>query len=592
MMPTILNLIYSMFPFLRWLRHYPRRWLTQDMLSGFTLSFVILPQSIAFAIIAGLPVEYGIYAAMIPPIIAGLYGTSSHLITGPTNAAAIVVASILAPLLALGYGIEIVLLLGLMVGCFQLMLGVFKMGFIMDFISRSVVLGFTAGAALSIGLKQIKYAMGTPIDDTGLFYQTLLNAAMNVPNINIFSLSIALGTMLIIFSLDKIFKRIPAALVALLAAICVSFVFNLPQYGVTTVGQMQTDFPSFAMPHMNTALFRELAIPAVALALLGLISATSISRSIAIQSHQVLNNDREVIGQGLSNISASLFQGMPVAGSFSLSNSAWKIGAKSSLTGVFMGIGMFLIIKVFAPAAPFLPLAAIAGMLFMVIPKMIRLSDLKATVMATHGDAAVVVVTFVATLFLKLEFAVYVGVFLSIFLHLAKTSHPKIISVLPKEPGEHMIPDKEDIPCPQMAISKIEGSLFFGSAEYTKNYLLLYLDNHPNMKHLVLRFDALEVLDASGLSTLEEIHEKLLSRGGHLALAGCNALHLEILSNAGFISRIGNDFVRRSTADAMKQLMETFNHAKCYECPYKHFHECRGFKKLGKAKMESIKNET
>ena len=155
-----------------------------------------------------------------------------------------------------------------------------------------------------------------------------------------------------------------------------------------------------------------------------------------------------------------------------------------------------------------------------------------------------------------------------------------------------MVPDPEDIPCPQMGITKVEGSLFFGSAEYTKNHLLLYLDNHPNMKHMVLRLEGIEVLDASGIATLEEIHEKLLARGGHLALAGCDAAHVETLANAGFIQRIGSDYIRRSTEDAMKQLMQTFSYVKCYQCPHKHFFECKGFKKQGKEKMESVKNES
>lgn len=591
-MPPHLNALYTLFPFLRWLQRYPRRWLGPDIFAGLTLSFVVLPQSIAFAIIAGLPVEYGIYAAMIPPIIAGLYGTSSHLVTGPTNAMAIVVASILAPLLATGYGVEIVLVLALMVGVFQLLIGVFRMGFIMDFISRSVILGFTAGAALSIGLKQIKYALGIQIDDSGLFYQTLLNAAKSLPEVNVFSLGITAGTMLIIYNLDKIFRRIPAGLIALLIAVFVSYIFNLPDLGVATVGSMQTAIPRFGIPSFSITLFQDLVVPALALALLGLISSVSISRSIAIQSHQILKNDREVVGQGLANIFAGVFQAMPVAGSFSLSNTAWRIGAKSSLTAVFMGIAMFLIIKVFAPAAPYLPLPAIAGMLFMIIPKMIRFQDLKASVLATHADAAVVFATFAATLFIKLEFAVYVGIFLSIFLHLAKTSHPKITPVLPKKPGWRMEEDKEDHPCPQMAVVKLEGSLFFGSAEYTKNHLLLYLDNHPSMKHFILRLEGVEVLDASGIASIEELHEKLLSRGGHLALAGCSAAHVEILANAGFLQKIGSDYIRRSTEDAIKQLMETFNYVKCYQCPHFHFLECKGFKKEGKAKMESEKNET
>jgi len=278
---------------------------------------------------------------------------------------------------------------------------------------------------------------------------------------------------------------------------------------------------------------------------------------------------------------------MPVAGSFSLSNSAWKFKAKSSLVSVFMGVGMMAVVKGFAVVLPYLPLAAISGMLFMVIPRMVKWADIRLNLLATRSDAATLIVTLLATLLLPLEFAIYAGVLLSIVLHLAKTSHPQITPSLPVKAGQRMQPDTDDTPCPQMGIIKLEGSIFFGSADYLKNYLHLYLNNHPHMQNLLLRIHGVEVLDASGVMVLKEIHERLKIRGGSLAISGCSKTHLETLANAGLVHLIGSAFIRRSTFHAASTLMENFSRTRCHACPHKHFKECRAFKKEGQQQLES-----
>lgn len=591
MRPATNSLIQTLFPFMRWLPRYPVRWLSPDIMAGITLGFIVLPQSIAFSFIAGLPITYGIYAAIVPPIIAGLYGVSSHLITGPTNASSIVILSVTAPLFAMGQPFEIVLILAFLVGLVQLLLGAFRMGFMMDFISQSVVIGFTAGAGFLIGVKQLKYAFGVPIADNGPFYETFFNLGFAYQDFNPYTLALCGSTMAAIFILDRITKRIPSPLMALSLAIALTYFFNLTEKGVETVGAFTASLPSFMPPPFAWATIQEMVIPAFALALLGLMASTSISKSISIQSKQALNNNREIRAQGLANIASAFFGGMPVAGSFSLSNSAWKFKAKSSLVSVFMGLGMMVIVKGFAVVLPYLPLAAISGMLFMVIPRMVKWADIKLNLLATRSDAATLIVTLLATLLLPLEFAIYAGVLLSIVLHLAKTSHPQITPSLPAKAGMRMLPDTDDTPCPQMGIIKLEGSIFFGSADYIKNYLHLYLNNHPHMQNLLLRIHGVEVLDASGVMILKEIYERLKVRGGSLAIAGCSKIHLETLANAGLVHLIGSEFIRRSTFHAASSLMGNFSRTRCHACPHKHFKECRAFKKEGQQQLESHYHE-
>ena len=591
-MRSATRLMHTLFPFTRWLSRYPMRWLPNDLMAGITLGFIVLPQSIAFSLIAGVPMSYGIYAAIIPPIIAGLYGVSSHLVTGPTNASSIVILSVTAPLLASGgHGFEIVLMLAVMVGIIQIVLGAFRMGFMMDFISQSVVIGFTAGAGFLIGVKQLKYAFGAPIDDKGPFYETFINLGFAWQDFNPYTLALTGGTMLAIFMLDRITKKIPSPLIALSLAIAATYFFHLQDHGVITVGEFAANLPRFHIPPMSWELMQELVVPAFALALLGLMASTSITKSISIQSKQTLNNNKEIISQGMANIGSGFFGGMPVAGSFSLSTSAWKFNAKSSLVSVFMGFGMMMVIKGFAVVLPYLPLAAISGMLYMVIPRMVKWADIKLNILATRSDAATLIVTLLATLFLPLEFAIYVGVLLSVVLHLAKTSQPQITPSLPVKAGLRMQPDVDDTPCPQMGIIKLEGSLFFGSADYIKNYIHLYLNNHPHMQNLLLRIHGLEVLDASGVMILKEIHERLKVRGGSLAISGCSRIHLETLANAGLVHLIGSDYIRRSTFHAVNSLMDDFSRTRCHACPHKHFKECRALKKEGLQQLESDYHE-
>jgi SulP family sulfate permease len=202
--------------------------------------------------------------------------------------------------------------------------------------------------------------------------------------------------------------------------------------------------------------------------------------------------------------------------------------------------------------------------------------------LATKSDGAVLVATFAGTLFLSLEFAVFMGIFLSIALFLMRTSHPDVVALLPSRPGARMEPDPDDKPCPQMGIVSVDGSLFFGSAHAVQADLSRYLDNHPDMQNLLIRMHHVEVLDASGAATLDAVLDKLKRRGGTLALAGTSRANVQVLNNTGLTQKIGPDFVRAHTTPAMTNLMETFSRKRCAGCPHNHFNECKALKAEGR----------
>ena len=587
------QLLTTLFPFLAWLRHYQLGWLRYDIAAGLTVALVALPQSIAFALIAGLPIKYGIYAAMMPTLMAGLYGSSRHLNTGPTNPISIVVYSALTPFVAMGYPPETVLLLAFMMGSIQLLFGLFRLGVVIDFISHSVVVGFTAGACVLILVQQLKYALGAPLANRGPFYTTFVDLVHKYDQINPYAVGVTLLTMGTIWLVDRLSKRrFPSALAGMMMGCLMMYAFNLQRFGVEAVGIIHAGWPTLTLPPFSLPLMQEMALPALALALLGLIESSSIAKSLAVQSRQMLNNNKEITGQGLSNLAAAFTGAMPVAGSFSRSAMMPRIGTKTSLTSVFAGLGMIAVVLLLEPAVAYLPLAAIAGMLFMVVPRMLHPNDIRLNLMATRGDGATLIVTFLATLLLKLEFAVYVGVLLSITLYLAKTSKPSIVSVVPNKPGGKLLPDEENQPCPQMGIMALEGSLFFGSAQTARSELNKFLLNHPETGRLLLRMHHVEVLDASGVAVLQEIHLKLADRGGQLALAGCSGENTEVLTNSGLMHLLGAAYVRRNTSKAMEELFKGFSPKKCYACPHIYFNECRALKQAGKTMVRLEQEES
>lgn len=242
-------------------------------------------------------------------------------------------------------------------------------------------------------------------------------------------------------------------------------------------------------------------------------------------------------------------------------------------------------------AIRYIPLASIAGILFITCWRMLDFHNIALNLRATRGDALTLIVTFCATLLLNLEFAIYIGVLLSIGLYLARTANPFMRALKPQTPGGTMEHDERDEPCPQMGIIGIDGSVFFGSAEFIRNDLTRYLDNHPDMQNLLIRMHNVEVLDASGVTSLEAVHNILHKRGGRLSLAGLSRMNTQVLNNSGLMSLIGTDYVRLHTANAMTSLFHTFSTKRCHHCPYAHFKECRKLKRHGRILIQDEEKE-
>jgi SulP family sulfate permease len=570
-------------PFVSWIRGYGRRYIKADLFAGLTVAVVAVPQSMACALIAGLPVQYGLYASIVPTIVGCLWGSSAHLITGPTTTVSLVVFSTLHNLAQPGTPdyINLVLFLSFLVGSLKLIMGIARLGNLLNFVSHSVLLGFMAGAAVLIGFKQLPGLLGVQVTKTSVFYEHLFSLLLNLPKTDMLTLLLGLFTIGAIVALRKLRPYWPSALFAMILVGVIVSVFHLDDRGVAVVGHIPRRLPPLSFPHVSW--FHQLGALApgvLAMAILGLVEAMSISKSIADQTRQRLNVNREFIGQGLANISAAFFSGYPGSGSFVRSAVNFRSGGKTPISGIVSAMAVSATLLLAAPLAAKLPLAALAGVVIVVAYDLVRKREIRRAIKATRGDAAVLVVTFLSTLVLNIEFAIYVGVLLSIGLHLAKTSHPSIYSVVPDAKTGKLVSSAYGQTCCQMDIVHIEGSLFFGSATFVLEELQRHLRNHPHTANLLIRMRQVNTLDASGVHVLEVILEETRRRGGSLYFSGFNHRVFEVIKNAGLLKEVGETHLRTATGSAIRLGMrENFCPAICAACEYDVFQECPELKK-------------
>jgi SulP family sulfate permease len=570
-------------PFISWIRGYGRRFIKADLFAGLTVAVVAVPQSMAYALIAGLPVQYGLYASIVPTIIGCLWGSSAHLITGPTTAVSLVVFSSLSTLAQPDSTlyIEYAFIMALMVGVVQIAMGLARLGALLNFVSHSVLLGFTAGAAVLIAFKQVPGLLGIQIEKTSVFFIQLFNIVAQLHHTHIITFALGALTILVIIGIKRFRSNWPGTLIAMVLVGTIVAVFDLDRNGVAVVGAIPRGLPPFHLPDITaTSHVGQLASGALAIAILGLVEAVSIAKSIADQTRQRLNINREFIGQGLANISASFFSGYPGSGSFTRSAVNFKSGGKTPVSGIFSGMAVAVTILLAAPLAAKLPMSALAGVLMVVAYDMVRKEDIARTIRATRSDAVVLVITFLSTLLLNIEFAIYVGVLLSIGMHLAATSHPRIHSVVPDLNTGKMIGSAYGETCCQMDVIYIEGSIFFGSSTYILDDLNRRLRNHLEIANILIRMHRVNTMDASGIHALEIIQEEIRRRGGGLYFAAMNHHVFDVFKNSGFLSEIGESHIRTSTGAAIRQAMrETFCPAVCAACEVTIFEECPELKK-------------
>jgi SulP family sulfate permease len=582
MSPTIRQFL----PFLAWWPMVTKRNLRADFIAGLSGAIIVLPQGVAFATIAGMPPQYGLYAGMIPAVIAALFGSSRHLVSGPTTAASIVVFSALSTFaepFSPEY-VKLALTLTLMVGVIELILGFARMGAIVNFISHSVVVGFTAGAAILIASKQLKNFFGVELPRGGHLHDTLINFFKAVPDINIYVTIVAAVTLATGILLKRWRPTWPNLIIAMLLGSFVAqalvMIFGEKVVDITTVGALPQTFPPLSSPHFTFEVIRELAPAALAVTLFALTEAVSIGRSLAQRSGQRINGNQEFIGQGLSNVFGSFFSGYVATGSFNRSGLNYQAGAKTPMAAVLAGSLLIFIVLLVAPWAKYLPNAAMAGILFIVAWGLIDFHAIKHILKASRRETAIMATTFFGAIFLELEFAIFAGVMLSLILYLMRVSKPRIVTRIPDPRlDKNAFSSATDIPmCPQLHFLRIDGSLFFGSIDHVQNEFARIKDQYPQQKHLAIIAEGINFADITGGEVLVREAQERRQDGGGLYLIDVKHGLWESLEKCGCLDDIGpNNFFQSKTA-AIHAIFQKLDKQICATCTNRIFRECASVK--------------
>ncbi len=581
-MPSQQSLLYLFFPFLKWLPQVNKDTLKADALAGFTGAVIVLPQGVAFATIAGLPPQYGLYTAMVTPIIAALFGSSMHLISGPTTAISIVIFSAGSHHAIPGTPefINIALTMTFLAGVYQLAFGLARLGTLVNFVSHTVVIGFTAGAAILIVTSQMKNVLGIDLPRGESFIHTWAELWSKLPDVNGAVVVVALVTMILAILIKKFFPVIPNLLLALVGASLLAIVLGGESAHIKVVGEIPAQLPPLSSPDFSLASLRALAPEAFAIALLGLIEAVSISRAIASKSNQRIDANQEFIGQGLSNIVGSFFSSYAGSGSFTRSGVNYSAGAKTPLSAIFAAVFLMAIVLLIAPLTAYLPIAAMGGVILLVAYNLIDFHHIKQILKSSKSETAVLLTTFFATLFLELEFAIYLGVLLSLVLFLAKTSTPEIISLAPDDdPLTHKrkltdINVKPLTECPGLKIIRVDMSIYFGSLNHVQNRLNDIVE-HERIKHILIEGSGINFIDLSGAEMLVTEARRLDKLGGGLYFTGLKPNVYDFFSRGCFVSQIGNSHFFDTKKDAIKNIKKILEAEYCKTCTARVFDECK-----------------
>ncbi|WP_248740302.1 SulP family inorganic anion transporter [Pseudomonas sp. MWU12-2029] len=489
----------SLFPFLTWLPRQTRASVGRDLVVGLSGAILALPQSIAYALIAGLPPEYGLYAAIIPVLIACLWGSSWHLICGPTAAISIVLFASVSPLAvpASQDYITLILLLTFLAGIFQWLLGLLRFGALVNFVSHSVVLGFTLGAAVVIAIGQLPNLLGLDLPAKATALASLMDLLRHLGAVDKPSLVLGVATVVVGVLLKQLLPRWPTLLMTLVLGSLVVWLWPAMFGHVHLVSAFVGRLPPFSGLPLDMDLVLRLLPSAVAVGMLGLVTSLSIARSIAARSQQLLDANQEVRAQGLSNIIGAFFSGSLSAGSFTRSGLSYEAGACSPLAGVFSALWVALFAIFGAGLIAHIPIPAMAGSILLIAWGLVDHRGIRALLRVSRAEFVVMSLTCVATLLLELQTAIYAGVLASLFFYLKRTSQPRV---------QHWRDGEDDV-------LRVGGSIFFGASHYLQVRL-----QRMHGARVVIEAQQINFIDYSGVEMLHQEARRLLRQDRSLTL--------------------------------------------------------------------------
>lgn len=566
-------MLLRLFPFLGWINEVRNPAVFRaDFIAGITVALVLIPQSMAYAQLAGLPEVFGLYISFLPVVIAALWGSSRQLQTGPVAVVSIMTATALAtvvggtaqsnPELAAQY-IPLAMFMAFMVGIFQLCLGVFRLGVVVNFLSHPVIVGFTNAAALVIGLSQLSKIFGitmpgAPIDH--FLSVRIWGVVQQLGATHIPTLIMGLGAFALMWLMKRYVAKLPGVLVAVVITTALSALIGFEEMGGQVVGSIPAGLPGFAMPAFSMDMFAELLPSVIIISLVGFMEAISIAKAMAARTKDRIDPNQELIGQGLGNLVGSFFQSYPASGSFSRSAVNLNAGARTGFSSVVTAAVVVLTLLFLTPLLYHLPQATLAAVIMMAVFGLLNFKAMKYAWRANKHDGIASAVTFAATLGFAphLDKGILLGAGLAIIFYLYRTMSPRV-AVL----GRHSDGTLRDISVypdlprdPRVVAVRFDGSLYFANVSYFEDAILEAAASHANARYILVVGDGINQLDASGEEVLRHLTERLRDSGVTLVFSGLKRQVLRVMHCTRLFEIIGRENILATEDMALEAIYE------------------------------------
>lgn len=563
-------------PFLSWIgKCKDPSVLTSDVVAGITVALVLVPQSMAYAQLAGLPPYYGLYASFLPGIIAALFGSSRQLATGPVAVVSLMTAAALEPLaLTPDMYVAYAIALAMMVGIFQLMLGVLRLGVLVDFLSHPVVIGFTNAAAIIIATSQLSKIFGVVVEKGEHHYDTIWRVIVAATTeTHMLTLGMGLLAIAIMALLKKFAPKLPNVLIAVVITTLLSYFMHYEQAGGKVVGVVPAGVTTPGVPEgLTWDVLVQLITTAVIISIIGFMEAISIAKAMAARTRQRLDPNQELIGQGLGNMVSGLFQGYAVSGSFSRSAVNINAGAVTGFSAVVTGLAVGATLLFLTPLLYHLPQATLAAVIMMAVINLVKIEPIIYAWRVQPHDGIVAIVTFGLTLIVAphLETGIVTGVLLSLGLFLFRTMRPRI-SVLSRDP-DGTLRDSEVrqlATCDNISLIRFDGPLFFANTGYFNDTILDRVAAKPDLRFVIIDAEGINEIDATGEEMLHELDKRLQSAGIELLIARSKKQIMDILKRTGFVDAMGAERFFRLRTHAFEYAWQRLDENHAETCPLK-----------------------
>jgi SulP family sulfate permease len=528
------------------LEDYGREKLTGDLSAGLTVGVMLIPQGMAYALIAGLPPIYGLYASLVPLVIYALFGTSRQLAVGPVAMVSLLVAAAVGPIAGgdTQLYIGLALLLSLMVGLLQFGLGLARFGFLVNFLSHPVLAGFTSAAALIIGLSQLKHLLGISIERSHYIHEILWTAVQKAGAVDPMTLVLGLGSIALLVGLRWWKKSFPGALAAVVLTTLATWGFGLHEMGVAIVGSVPSGLPAPTVPPMDAGAVGDLIPSALAIGLVGFMESIAVAKVYAARHRYEVDANKELVGLGLANVAGAFFSAYPTTGGFSRTAVNDQSGARTNLAAIFSAGIIALTLLFLTPLFYFLPKAVLAAIVMVAVFGLIEWEEVVHLWHVDRTDLALMGVTFTATLGLGIEQGILTGVIVSLIAVIYQTSQPHtaIMGRLPDTSTyRNLRRNPEALTKSHVVVVRMDANLYFANASAFKDLVLEADVKSPALQTIVIDMYPVNRIDSTGVEALEEVIETCRRHGVTVLLAGVKGPVRDVLDDAGVSNDLGED---------------------------------------------------